>query len=82
MEDDEKFKVIPQTNDHDVQTRWIKCPIKGIKQKKKNYLFEVVGMIVTSFQEFLTSKKEEEKRSDIEIHEIIFCIIELTDIER
>ncbi|CAA0806448.1 Unknown protein [Striga hermonthica] len=48
---------------------------------KKDSLAEVVGVIATSFQEYLTRKKQEEKPSGIEIHEVVSVIPGLTSEE-
>ncbi|GER29377.1 myeloid differentiation primary response protein MyD88, partial [Striga asiatica] len=45
---------------------------------KKDSLAEVVGVIATSFQEYLARKKQEEKPNGIEIHEVVSVIPGLT----
>ncbi|KAK4426489.1 hypothetical protein Salat_1417500 [Sesamum alatum] len=52
------------------------------KKLKKDSLVEAIGTIATSFQEFLASKKKnEEKPSGIEIHEVVSMIPGLTSHE-
>ncbi|KAI3470516.1 hypothetical protein Pfo_027179 [Paulownia fortunei] len=52
------------------------------KRPKKNSLGEVVSVIPTSFQEFLTNKKKVQKKpSGIEIHEVVSMVPELTSNE-
>ncbi|XP_073148049.1 uncharacterized protein [Henckelia pumila] len=52
------------------------------KKAKIDALVEVVGMIATSFQDFVASKKKEERPSGIEIYEVVSSITELTSIEK
>lgn len=52
------------------------------KKAKKDALVEVVGMIAASFQEFVASKKKEERPSGIEIYEVVSSITELTSTEK
>ncbi|XP_073125482.1 uncharacterized protein [Henckelia pumila] len=81
MEEDEENEV-NSTHERSRHSNSLDSSSNKRKKAKKNDLVEVVGMIAASFQEFVASKKKEERPSDIEIHEVVSNINRLTDTER